>query len=697
MEVTDIKDESGWSRALLASNMPVKDDVVKVNPAQVGRVFANVEKLRAEEAAVALNLEDIDVVFCRRRRMLLEQRELIRRKTKLLNEAHDLALSNRNSLFVPPPPSTAPHRAEYSVALAENQESLGQRETPRGARCIMVGSKWFVIAGLVIITTNFFAMVLEIQGAISTLPAWILELVFLLWYLFELVAKVLYQRRDVFCGLVKIVWLNYVDAIVLASSVTLLYPGDVIPVLPVSWRALPRFLRVVWFLHTSGLPRVVLQEPVLSKRFHQCILCVISVDIVCMSIELSFPWMGWDVFRFVFFIIYTIELILRTRAFGLHFFKTKKHMRHNFCDCAVVAASALDVIVLPLVINTSEPWQRKWLEETRTSVRTFANMIRLERIVRVEALSSSMRDFKNFFRVVIGMWFAVQEAAWVFVFMLFNLYVFGIAFTSFIGRGYAFEASGMYLPEDAVENFGTVSQSMFSLFCYMNDNIVPMMVTNVTVVGRLLNVAFRFISNNCLLAVITSVASNHMMRTSRAIQDNEERTESKKLEQVAREKLYAIMEEICGGNRLTVRQCQEFGQHQGAMAILSERCLEGPRGIMELFDMTCDYKEDHVSRSVDIYAFTEVLLNPAHTVAARVMEQVVGYADKAERRLDDSFRACLIRRGMSEEKMRPMAPCRNKMRESLLHRSAFRKATHGGERSHHSGRSYQQAIGISAL
>merc|ERR1719460_819976 len=93
-------------------------------------------------------------------------------------------------------------------------------------------------------------------------------------------------------------------------------------------------------------------------------------------------------------------------------------------------------------------------------------------------------------------------------------------------------------PEGAAEAFGSVSLSMFSLFELMNGDMKVVMPVLNNSFGKVLFCAFVVIANWSILAILTSVVSEGMIRTSTQIATEEERT---KVEQAARQHLEILL------------------------------------------------------------------------------------------------------------------------------------------------------------
>merc|ERR1711933_453651 len=143
-----------------------------------------------------------------------------------------------------------------------------------------------------------------------------------------------------------------------------------------------------------------------------------------------------------------------------------------------------------------------------------------------------MRSVKPLYRLMIGVMEALQGMQWVMVMTIVLLYAAAIVFTSLIGHGYLY---GGDPPEEAVELFGTVPQSMFVLFKLMNDDqsVVDPILSSFA--GRILFAVFMVLANWAILAILTSVVSDNMIAASmRSDQEDKESEAKAKREKNAR-------------------------------------------------------------------------------------------------------------------------------------------------------------------
>ena len=116
-------------------------------------------------------------------------------------------------------------------------------------------------------------------------------------------------------------------------------------------------------------------------------------------------------------------------------------------------------------------------------------------------------------------------------------------FTSLVGQGYIY-SSPDEIPEEAVQNFGSVWRSFLALFKLMNDDqsVVAPIITTVT--GQILFYSFMMLSNWMMLAILTSVVSDNMMSASRVKEEEDRRKSLQEDQQRARRRITSIFHQL---------------------------------------------------------------------------------------------------------------------------------------------------------
>jgi len=138
-------------------------------------------------------------------------------------------------------------------------------------------------------------------------------------------------------------------------------------------------------------------------------------------------------------------------------------------------------------------------------------LMRMMRLLRVLRLVRLLRSVKPLYRLLMGVISALQAMQWVLILTLLVLYGAALVFTSLIGKGFMY---GGNPPSAAERDFGSVLESLFSLFKLMNGDLSVVEPICGTVMGRLLFAMFMILANWAILAILTSVVSDHMISES---------------------------------------------------------------------------------------------------------------------------------------------------------------------------------------
>mmetsp|Transcript_111998 Transcript_111998/g.327530 ORF Transcript_111998/g.327530 Transcript_111998/m.327530 type:complete len:663 (+) Transcript_111998:36-2024(+) len=440
------------------------------------------EDIEAKEAQLSQRLEDINSLW--KRDVAPIQAELVNlrgQKTELTVELH----------------------------LAEHD---GEGAKPPGpANFKWVDSSWFFGICTLVIIVNVVVMILETRSSSPAIGA--LGHVFLIWYIFEIVAKAIYHQRQLFFGELRSVWSNWLDLFIVLTSIIdqwllpLLSSGSAVH-FGASYLRLLRLLRLSRFMKLVG---VFLQSDLSwadGPRFETFIGAVISVNAVVMGLEQDIEWKGWLWVEHMFLLIYFFELSLKLKRWGVGFFTQRDAWVWNNLDFLIVSGGVLDMWAMPayhyiLFFIDGNPH-----EDRKSGI---IATIRIARILRVFRLVRLVKNIKPLYRLMLGVAEGVGAMFWVLVLASITLYAMAIVFTSLIKDGYLF---GDDVPEEAQAMFGTVLHSMYALFKLMNDDQSVVDSITVTPLGMMLFVTSMIISNWALLAVLTSVVSDNMIASS---------------------------------------------------------------------------------------------------------------------------------------------------------------------------------------
>jgi len=140
------------------------------------------------------------------------------------------------------------------------------------------------------------------------------------------------------------------------------------------------------------------------------------------------------------------------------------------------------------------------------------SLIRLTRLMRVFRLVRVVRCVPPLYALLLGVMEAFKAMQWVVVLTLLTLYGAAIVFTNLIGKGMIYP--GGVAPPAAIEVFGTMSQSLFSLFELMNGDTGVIEPIETQLIGKILFAAFMIVANWAILAILTAVVSENMISTS---------------------------------------------------------------------------------------------------------------------------------------------------------------------------------------
>jgi len=169
---------------------------------------------------------------------------------------------------------------------------------------------------------------------------------------------------------------------------------------------------------------------------------------------------------------------------------------------------------------------------------------------------------------------------WVMVLSLIVLYACSILWTTVVCQGFMFHDDP---PESAITSFGTVVRSLFSLFRLMNgDSDVAEAVFEVPL-GQVMYVLYMIATNWAVLAILTSVVSDHMISSSQVYEREEEEAlavESERRQDSMLREIFADHHD----NHLTREQWEAVLSDETTLSAMLEitKCRE--RQLWEAFD-----------------------------------------------------------------------------------------------------------------
>jgi len=145
--------------------------------------------------------------------------------------------------------------------------------------------------------------------------------------------------------------------------------------------------------------------------------------------------------------------------------------------------------------------------------------VKLMRLMRVLRLVRVLRSVPQLYTLLIGVFGAFQAMKWVIVLAMLTLYGGAIVFTNLVGKGLIYKHQEA--PPAALEVFGSMGASLFSLFELMNGDTSVIEPIKTSIVGKFLFAAFMVISNWAVLAILTAVVSENMIATSSRFAEEE--------------------------------------------------------------------------------------------------------------------------------------------------------------------------------
>jgi len=354
----------------------------------------------------------------------------------------------------------------------------------------------------------------------------------LVWYLVELFLNMVYYQRTYFLGDCSVVAWNWLDLVIVISGVI---EGWVLPwlsshnSLPIKFTAL-RFLRIVRVLRMLRLLKAFLRSNMTwceTPQFELFISLAIGLNSAVMALELDIEWSGWVYVENAFLIIYSFELAVRLKRFGCSFFYDRSNLFWNYMDFTMVAGGAIELWVLPLIflVMTLITGEACDFSNSLSDGMKFLRMFRLLRVLRLVRLLRTIRPLYN---LLLGTFEALKAMQWFMVLVMVTIYAWGITWTVLIGRdmlpppmtgNLTHRTIDKALYAEAHRLFGTVPDSMFSLFKLMNADTSVVATMTHTYQGQLLAACFIILANWALLAILTSVVCDNMFRSSAKVDE----------------------------------------------------------------------------------------------------------------------------------------------------------------------------------
>eukprot|EP00930_Biecheleria_cincta_P045010 TRINITY_DN31017_c0_g1_i1.p1 TRINITY_DN31017_c0_g1~~TRINITY_DN31017_c0_g1_i1.p1 ORF type:complete len:678 (-),score=110.13 TRINITY_DN31017_c0_g1_i1:44-2077(-) len=373
-----------------------------------------------------------------------------------------------------------------------------------------VESDWFqIVVGVVIVCNLIIAsqrLIIrssrrhadkDLLGAEDTA-----ELLILLFYIVEMLLRMLHFGRRFVCPISAEVMWNYVDvAIVTVGALDqfLAFSQSGLTALR-AFRAM-RLLRVVRVVSSVSTDQFAWVD---GPRFQVVGAGVIFLNALVMGVETenknSINW--WiDQFCLFFFLLELVARIRRARL--IRYFcgpaDEESSLFWNYLDTVIVVTGVTDQWLLPsFAVETGDLGH----------LMTLLRLLRLMRLLRLLRLVKSIRPL---YQLALGIIKALQSMFWVLVLTMVALYACALIMTNLIGHGMIIGHDE--LDEQTRAHFGNVMESLFTLFGLMNSQFwreveplfdkLPWM--------RVVWVCFTVLSSWALLSVMTGVVSDNML------------------------------------------------------------------------------------------------------------------------------------------------------------------------------------------
>ena len=242
------------------------------------------------------------------------------------------------------------------------------------------------------------------------------------------------------------------------------------------------------------------------------------LNAIVMWLELDYPIPAWKWLEHVLLVLYTFELTVRVGYHGWAYFVHEDWTWH-YLDFGIVMLGIFEQWMIPSYQYLQSLIQGS--AHSSTVAMPLVRSLRVARVFRVLRLARLLRSVKQLYKLINGVVESLASVGWVIMLTFLLLYSAALVFTSLVGQGYIY-SDPTDIPDEAVQNFGTVWRSFLALFKLMNDDqsVVEPIITTVT--GQILFYTFMMLSNWMMLAILTSVVSDNMMSASR-VKEEEDR------------------------------------------------------------------------------------------------------------------------------------------------------------------------------
>lgn len=268
--------------------------------------------------------------------------------------------------------------------------------------------------------------------------------------------------------------------------------------------------------HTSRVAKLL--EGALFQSF---MASVIMFNALLMGMETDVEWIGWSIMEKILLCIYCVELGLKLQCEGTRLLSCHNpDILWNILDVVIVAFAVVDTWIVGLLFSTTAHGPRGHSigkTQHQSSSGQMVVLMRMLRLLRILRLAKLVKAVRPLYVLVASIVAALQGVAWVFLLTLTLLYAMAIVTTRLAGHGLIWPNGNE--PEEIMQSFRTVADSMFTLFRLMTG--MPSETEQVAVdqlMDSLPFTRFSFIffvvsSTWILLSTLTAVISENMITT----------------------------------------------------------------------------------------------------------------------------------------------------------------------------------------
>lgn len=469
---------------------------------------AELAMLDSAEAKAQRKLDELDILWQRRRATLR------------------LELSHQKA-----------RRMQLEAELHALHNGLADDIPAAGPRCLrFVDNTVFMAFGFSVVLVNMITIFVEEWDHSYAKKLWLFEQFCLLWYVTELGLKLTYHQQRFLLDRPAVVALNWLDLGIVAAGVldqwvvpSLIGLGtlrshdstDVTAQGPLL-KGL-RLLRVARLARVLRILRIFLTVDLSwteQPRFQTFIMGTIALNSAILGLETDYPWDGWFWSEQVMLIIFFFEIAVRLKRWGMNFFVHPEDWAWNNLDFLIVAGGVVDQWMMPIIAMVESLVAGHEIQHS-TKLGHLIQLLRLMRIVRILRLVRLVRAVRPLYKLMTGVIEAVQGMQWVMILTVLLLYAFSLLATRLVGHGLLFGGLS-HAPKGTRELFPSVPESMFLLFRVMNgsqSDLDPFF--EASPVLKLAFVVFIIVANWAILAILTAVVSENMIRATEAAELSE--------------------------------------------------------------------------------------------------------------------------------------------------------------------------------